>query len=475
MTRFLTLGLLISTALTFDSHAAERPTNILLIVADDLGYGELGCQGNTQIPTPHIDSLAAGGARCTQAYVTAPNCSPSRAGLFTGRTPTRFGYEFNPIGARNDDLGTGLPTRQPTLAEHLHAAGYATGLIGKWHLGGAADFHPLRRGFDEFFGFLHEGHYYVPPPWPGVTTMLRRQRLLGADIGVERFQPTPSLVYSSHMRTDEPAYDANNPLQRGGTPIVEPEYLTDAFTREATDFIARHRLTPFFLCLTYNAVHSPLQAKTSTLEKFAHINDIQRRIFAAMLSDLDNSVGGVLAELEKHQLRENTLTFFLSDNGGPTRELTSSNQPLRDGKGSMYEGGLRVPFIVRWPEQIPRGIVCDQVVSSLDIFATVAAATATTLPPDAEGFDLLPLLTHPTRESQHKQLYWRQGHRAALRRGPWKIVSPNRQGSKRQWELYNIETDVSESKNLAAQFPQQLSELVQAWEQLDSQMAEPLF
>ncbi len=454
-------------------QAGDLP-NIVLLIADDLGYGELGCQGNPQIPTPHIDALASSGVRCTQAYVTAPNCSPSRAGLFTGRTPTRFGYEFNPIGARNDDPGTGLPKSQSTLAEHLHRAGYTTGLVGKWHLGGTPDTHPQRRGFDEFFGFLHEGHFYVPPPWAGVTTMLRR-RGLPAGTGESRFQVSPSLIYSSHMGHDEPPYDANNPILRGGQPTAEPEYLTDAITREARDFIQRNRRAPFFLCVAYNAVHSPLQAKSKTLAQFAHIEDVHRRIFAGMLSDLDTSVGAIVGALETQQLADRTLIIFLSDNGGPTRELTSSNLPLRDGKGSMYEGGLRVPMLLKWPRRLQAGQVCDEIVSSLDIFTTVAAITGTRAPESAEGQNLIPLLTEPGAQSSHEVLFWRQGKRAALRSGAWKIVAPRSRAPERKWELYHIERDISESTDLAGQEPDKLRELRSQWELLDRQMADPLF
>ena len=208
---------------------AKQP-NIIVLVADDLGYGELGCQGNPQIPTPNIDSIASRGVRFTQAYVAAPNCSPSRAGFMTGRIPTRFGYEVNPIGAGNEVPGTGLPASETTMAEALHDLGYTTGLIGKWHLGGAAEYHPHRHGFDEFFGVTHEGHYFVPPPWKGVTTMLRRRTLPGNQKG--RWVGG-NLIYTTHMGHNEPDYDANNPIVRGGQPVHETNYLTDAFTREA--------------------------------------------------------------------------------------------------------------------------------------------------------------------------------------------------------------------------------------------------
>lgn len=464
------------------TDSSELP-NIVLLVADDLGYGELTYSdrgpgplqfpGNAQIPTPHIDDLARSGVVCTQAYVTAPNCSPSRAGFLTGRTPTRFGYEFNPIGARNEDSGTGIPAAQTTLAELLREVGYTTGLIGKWHLGGAADYHPLRHGFDEFFGFLHEGHYFAPAPWPGITSFLRRRHLpVGSQ---ERYTATERLIYSAHMGHDEPPYDANNPILRGGQPVEEVAYLTDAFTREATSFITRHRETPFFLCLTYNAVHSPLQAKDETLAGLGHIEDIHRRIFAGMLSDLDHSVGAVMGALDELELREKTLVFFLSDNGGPTRELTSSNLPLRDGKGSMYEGGIRIPFIVSWPTQIPTGQACHAVVSSMDILATAAAASGAQVPEYAEGQDLLPLLNDPMAQSRHKTLYWRQGKRAALRHGNWKIVSPGLHAQQRIWELYDMGSDISERENLASKNPSTRDELQRIWEELDRQMAEPLF
>jgi arylsulfatase A-like enzyme len=459
--------------------AAAGQPNIVLFIADDLGYGELGCQGNPEIPTPNIDALAASGVRCTQAYVTAPNCSPSRAGLFTGRIPMRFGYEFNPIGARNEDAGIGLPPAEVTLAECLHDAGYTTGLIGKWHLGGTADFHPQRHGFDEFFGFMHEGHYFAPPPWTGTTLMLRKRGLPtsaaagGDDSAPKRYRVSESLFYSSHMGHNEPDYDANNPIIRGGQPMVEEEYLTDAFAREAVSFIDRYQRTPFFLCVTFNAVHSPLQAKSTTLSRFENIEDIHRRIFAAMLSDLDQAIGRVMESLEQNEIREHTLVIFLSDNGGPTKELTSSNLPLRDGKSSMYEGGLRVPFIVNWPDVLPSGEVCTEIISSMDIFPTAVLAAGGSVPDQVEGVNMLPVLQDRSAKSEHQRLFWRQGGRAALRNSAWKIVSPNRKSNVRNWELYNIDSDIGESRDLAEEYPQKLDELKKQWEALDSEMARP--
>ena len=195
----------------------------------------------------------------TQGYVTAAYCSASRAGLLTGRYQTRFGYEFNPIGAQNEDPAAGLPTSERTLADVLVNAGYVTGLIGKWHLGGTAKYHPIRRGFDEFFGFMHEGHYFVPPPYRQATTWLRRKVLPGGGMG--RWTSTDGRsIFSTHMGYTEPDYDADNPIYRAGQPVDEQNYLTDAFTREAVDFIDRNADRPFFLYLAYNAVHSPALA-----------------------------------------------------------------------------------------------------------------------------------------------------------------------------------------------------------------------
>ncbi len=470
-------------AITLASLAAERGVlgadtprqpNIVVILADDLGYGELGCQGNREIPTPHIDSIAAEGVRFTAGYVTGPNCSPSRAGLLTGRYGTRFGHEFNPIGAKNEDPAFGLPLGETTLADVLRDAGYVTGAVGKWHLGGTAKYDPHRRGFDSFFGFLHEGHYYVPQPWPDVTTMLRRRTLPGGGLGRRAFG---DVVYSTHMGYYEPEYDANNPLLRDGQPEAEAAYLTDAFTREAVAFIDRQRDKPFFLYLAYNAVHSPLQGANAYLKKFASIDDIHRRIFAAMLSNLDDGVGAILGKLRSAGLENDTLVFFLSDNGGPTRELTSSNKPLRGEKGSVYEGGLRVPFVVRWPGRLPPGARYDLPVSSTDIFAT-AAAVAGAAPNNGrklDGVNLMPYLSGESSGRPHETLYWRQGLNTAVRVGDWELLRHGRGSTNVPWELYDLVGDIGEEHNRIAAEPQRREALLRVWEKLDGEMVEPAF
>lgn len=475
MCRLISYLLITVTSLAFASlgQAADQP-NIIVLLADDLGYGELSCQGNPEIPTPHIDSIAANGVRFTDGYVTGPNCSPSRAGFMSGRIPTRFGYENNPIGPRNEDPAIGFPASEVTIAETLQDEGYVTGIIGKWHLGGTAAYHPFRHGFEEFFGFTHEGHYFVPPPWNGVTTMLRRKTIPGGGEG--RWIGKKKLIYHT-WPSNEPDYDANNPIVRGGQPIEEHEYFTDAITREAVDFIDRHDDKPFFLYVPYNAVHSPLQGADAYMRKFAHIEDIQRRIFAAMLANMDDSVGDILNQLRKSGLEENTIVFFLSDNGGPTKELTSSNLPLRAGKGAMHEGGLRVPFMVQWKGTIPAGKVYDKPVTSLDIYATAAANAKAVAPKNIEGVDLVPYLTGIISGRPHETLFWRQGGKAGLRHGDWKLV---RMGGRKnvgnaKWELYDLSNDLSEENNLAKKNPERLAELVEIWETMNGEMQNPMF
>lgn len=473
--RALLTGILVAvlSGFAFGGGGVKRVSdmpNVIILLADDLGYGELGCQGNGQIPTPNIDSIAKAGVRFTSGYVTAPNCSPSRAGLITGRYGTRFGHEFNPTGTRNSNPKTGLPSGQKTLGYHLQKAGYVTGVFGKWHLGATTQYHPYRRGFDEFFGFLHEGHYFVPEPWEGVSTWLRRETLPGGGKGRRTFG---KVTYSTHMKYSEPEYDADNPILRGSQPVNEKEYFTDALTREAVDFIGRHSEKPFFLFLAYNAVHSPLQGADKYMEKFEHIEDIQRRIFAAMLANLDDSVGAVMSKLREEGLEKDTMVYFISDNGGPTEELTSSNLPLKGGKGQMYEGGIRVPFMVQWPGNIPKGKVYDRPVITTDIFATTFAAAQVSIPKGKkyDSVNILPYINGEKTGDPHDTLYWRQGVKSALRKGDMKIVR-SRKGT---WELYDLSKDISENNNLANKQPEILKKLVEEWNKLNGEMVKAAF
>ncbi len=430
------------------AKGARRP-NLVLMLADDLGYGELGCQGNPEIPTPHIDSLARRGVRFTNAYVTAPFCSPSRAGLLTGRLQTRFGHELNPVGKQNLLPQAGLPASETTMAAHLKRAGYRTALIGKWHLGGTAPDHPLRRGFDEFFGFLHEGHFYKPD---------------GAADTVSRLRPK------------EPPYDQDNPLLRGFDAVREDAYLTRALAREACGFLDRAARDPFFLYLPFNSVHSPMQAETADLARFAQIADPHRRIFAAMLGTLDDAVGAVLAKLREKRLERDTLVVFLSDNGGPTAELTSQNTPLRGQKGQLYEGGIRVPFVLQYPAAVPGGRVLDAPLSSLDLLPTLlAAAGARQDGPKLDGVNLLPWLRGKQKSLPERALYWRYDKSGALRRGDWKIVRQRRrQDPELPWSLFHLGRDPGETRDLAPSEPGRVAEMVREWSALDREMIPPL-
>ena len=463
---WLFLVALISRAFIGDSAAdaqtvdrQSRRPNIVLIVVDDLGYGEPGCYGGREVPTPNIDALASSGVRFTSGYVTAPFCAASRAALLSGLYQTRFGFEFNPIGAKNAAPGVGLPIQVLTIANRMRDAGYATGLVGKWHLGGTAPFHPQRRGFDEFFGFLHEGHYYVQPPWSGTTTWLRRKAL--PDGGRGRWTSSDGrILWSTHLGTNEPEYDADNPLLRGSQPVDESSYLTSAFTREACDFISRHKQQPFFLYLAFNAVHSPMQAMESYLERMEHIKDMHRRIFAAMLAQLDDGIGQVLGRLRDDGLAENTLVVFMSDNGGPTKELTSSNLPLRGGKGELYEGGIRVPMLLAGPSVAGAGREVAAPINSLDIAATLLDAAGIHLPADQlDGSSLAPLLRGDDWQPA-EALYWRVGKKKAIRAGRWKMI---RDGDA-AWQLFNLDDDLGETRDLSSSKVETIRQMERLWE-----------
>jgi arylsulfatase A-like enzyme len=420
-------GLIACTGFT---RADSKRPNILVIVADDLGYGELTCQGNPQIPTPHVDSLAKNGVRFTSGYVSGPYCSPTRAGLMTGRYQQRFGHEFNPGPAEAAVENFGLSLKEVTLAERLKSAGYATGMFGKWHLGYKPQFHPLKRGFEEYYGFLAGAHPYL---------------------------------------TIGPA-NGNNPILRGTTPVKEIDYTTDAFGREAAAYIEKHKDQPWFVYLPFNAVHAPLQTLPKYRDRFASIADDKRRTFAAMLSAMDDNIGLVLAKLREHKLEENTLIFFFSDNGGPTAQITSKNDPLRGHKAQVWEGGIRIPFIVQWNGRIPGGKVDDRPVIQLDIHPTALAAAGVEVPNNAklDGLNLLPYLTGEKNEPPHAALFWRFGKQRAVRAGDWKLTDMG-DGA----QLFNVTKDIGEKENLAAKEPEKLKQLEAAYKGWNAGNVEP--
>jgi arylsulfatase A-like enzyme len=413
------------------SAAAKRKPNILIIVSDDQGYAEMSCQGG-DIHTPNMDSIAKSGVRFTSGYVSCPVCSPTRAGLLTGRYQQRFGHEFNPGPPDRAEPHFGLPVKEKTIADVLKSAGYATGMVGKWHLGLKPEFHPMRRGFDEFFGFLHGAHSYV-----------------------------------------DARADSHNPIMRGTNAVDAEEYLTDAFTREAVAFIDRHQKEPFFLYLTYNAVHTPLQSPQKYLDRVKNIQSEKRRTYAAMLVALDDGVGAVLRKLREAGIDKETLLFFVSDNGGPTAQTTSRNDPLRGFKGQVWEGGIRVPFMVQWPDRIPAGKVYDQPVIALDILSTAVAAAGGKLPENTktDGVNLLPYLTGEKKSPPHESLFWRYGGQSAMRRGDWKLVMIDDKPP----QLFDLAGDNGEQIDLAGEKPDVLKQLKAAYDQWNSQLAEPLW
>ena len=423
----------------FAGNLADPPCrpNIVLIVGDDMGYADIGVHGCKEIPTPHLDSLAKNGVRCTNGYVSGPYCSPTRAGLMTGRYQQRFGHEFNPGPPGTDDSDRkGLSLKETTLADRLKQAGYATGMVGKWHLGSAPEFHPMQRGFDEYFGFLGGALTYMP------GTRGSEQVLSGTE------------------------------------PANEKEYLTDAFGREAVAFVDRHKAEPFFLYLTFNAVHSPMEATDKYLTRFGEIADPKRRAYCAMMSAMDDAIGGLLAKLRDEKIEEDTLIFFVSDNGGPTASNTGINTPLRGYKATTWEGGVRVPFLVQWKGKLPAGKVYDQPVIQIDFVPTVLAAAGSPVGADAklDGVNLLPYLAGESKDAPHKALFWRFGQQTAVRMGDWKLVTARNVDSKTSSNnlrsaptigpaLYNLSDDIGEQNDVAQANPEKVAELQAAWDE----------
>jgi arylsulfatase A-like enzyme len=444
----LLLFKLIALVLLFGSAVAPaaeaKKPNILVIVADDLGYGELSIQGNPQIPTPNIDSLAKSGIRFTSGYVSGPYCSPTRAGLMTGRYQQRFGHEFNPGPTQESSTVFGLSLKETTLGNRLKDAGYVTGWFGKSHLGYLPQFHPLKRGFDEYFGFLGGAHDYL-----------------------------------------DAASDSHNPILRGTNVVNNIGYTTDAFGREAIKFIEKHHAEPWFVYLAFNAVHAPLESIEKYLSRFPNIEERKRHTFAAMLSAMDDAVGAVVAKVRQYGQEENTLIFFISDNGGPTAQTTSGNGPLRGFKAQTWEGGIRIPYIIQWKGHLPAGKVDDRPVIQLDIFPTALAAAGVSIRPEwkLDGVNLLPYVTGSRTDPPHSALYWRFGGQMAIRQGDWKLVKApglaagaralSGKASTDDAELYNLARDIGEKTNLAMKEPAKVKELAKAWSAWNAELVEP--
>lgn len=436
---------------------APRP-NVIVIMADDLGYADVSSYGVNRIPTPNIDRIGAEGVKFTDGYVTAPVCSPSRAGLQTGRYQTRFGFEFNNgPAARDIDQNLGLPVDEITIASALKDLGYSTGLVGKWHLGANDAYYPTNRGYDEFVGLLPGATSHIRKDAPGIQIFVRNEegnRLLSRNANTQ--------IVEGPQRTV-----VNN----------EDEYLTDYFGRRATDFIQRRSpaSAPYFLYLTPTTPHDPLMVTAKYYDRFPHIADKQNRIYAAMVSSLDDMVGEVLNAVDASGESDNTLIYFLSDNGCAAYYPGMCEcAPLRGGKLTQYEGGVRVPMMVRWPAKFKGGQINREIVSSLDIFPTVIAAAGGALPADRvyDGVDLAPYLTGAKQGSPHEMLAWRRAPLASIRLGDWKMWKSL---DGKYTLVFNLKDDPNETTNLAQSHPDKLKELEDAYAQWASDMVDPLW
>lgn len=428
----IVIVLSVLSALSFNQQSSMRENNsdkpnILLILADDAGYADFGFMGSKDMLTPNIDLLAAQGVVFTDAHVTATVCSPSRAGLITGRYQERFGHECN-----IPPYGLGMDTTEVTLANVLKDAGYATAIFGKWHLGLSPPYHPCNRGFDEFFGFLAGSRYYFP--------------------------------YKDTMKVAKERLILHN-WERAGF----DGYLTDVLGEKAIKFIDENKKQPFFIFLSFNAVHTPMQAKDEDLKKF---EGHARQKLAAMTWSLDEAIGNVFNKLEVEGLMDNTLIFFLSDNGGATNNQ-SSNIPLKGFKGNNFEGGHRVPFIVMWNNKIKGNEKFEGLTSSLDVFATCmqAAGIKKSLSKPLDGVSLLPYLTEEKEGNPHQKIFWRKNFADASRDGDYKLIGLKNFG----YRMYNLSNDLGESKDIQDVQQAQYKKMQFDLEQWEEQMNDPLW
>ena len=459
--RLLYLLLLCTTA-----FAATKP-NVIVIISDDHGWADASFQklpASRDVRTPHLDRLFASGMRFTQGYVASSTCGPSRSSLMTGRTSSRFGLEDNQPGTPLE----GPPASDILIPRILKPAGYHTGAIGKWHLGEAPDRVPAARGFDEFFGFLGGGHDY-----------------------------------------------SKGKLMRGTQEVDLKGYITDALADGAADFITRNQDKPFFLYVAFNAPHSPMQAPQRLIERMvAHQPafrpayermkqktgagalpnfevrpfkgknvdmEIMRLVYCAMVAGLDDGVGRILDTLEKTKLRENTLIFFLADNGAALarpNDLGGVNRPLRSGKGSVFDGGVRVLFGASWPGVLPQGRDYDGVLSSVDIFTTTAALAGASIPADRviDGVDLMPFLTGKKTGDPHDEFFFRRFDRKswALRAGEFKWVVAPKEGIGADGALFRIGGDIGEERDVSAEFPEKKKQLIATYERLTAGLPRPV-
>lgn len=416
---------------TVGQSAEPAKPNIILILADDLGYGDIGAYGCRDINTPNLDQLAESGIRLTDGYVSMPFCGPSRAGLMTGRYQQRSGFWKNPP-IQPESRFIGLDIEEETLGDVFTRAGYRTAAFGKWHLGASEFFHPNNRGFSEFYGFLGGGHHYFPIEYSKIMENWANKR-----------NPPVSELYGYVT-----------PLEINGIDLPPQEgYLTDLLTKQTISFVKQARQSPFFIYLAYNAPHVPLEAPVEYLDKYKHIGNENRRKYAAMVDNLDWNVGQLLATLDELGLRKNTLVVFLSDNGGPTHS-GADNGPLRGQKGQVTEGGVRVPFIFNWPNRIPSGKEINVPISSLDLLPTFAAlAGVEPAGKPLDGVNILPWLHGDAEGIPHECFFWENTdvHQMGMREGDLKLF---RLRENESWKLFNLAADIGEKNDLSGKMPE---------------------
>ena len=430
--------------------------NVIVILVDDLGYADLGFTGSNEISTPNIDGLAENGVVFTDGYVSYAVCSPSRAGLVTGRYQDTFGYGLNALYTPKDP-NMGLPLSEFTIADLFKTKNYKTLAVGKWHLGAHESLRPLNRGFDEFFGFLTGGHQYFPEQW--------------------------NLADETEVKCNFCAYRTK--LLRNEERIDEKDYLTDALSRETVSFIERSSNSPFFIYLAYNAPHGPLQATEKYLKRYSHIKDKRRKTYAAMVSSIDDGVGDIVSALKEKNIYNNTIIYFLSDNGG-AKSNTSNNAPLNSHKGTLYEGGIRIPFVMQWPDEIKGGAIFTKPIISLDIFATSKAI----INPDLElknkihGKDLLPFIKGFDNGYPHEYLYWRNnGHQPYIENGvraryiTHAVRSKNYKMFIRRGDsmLFDLNSDIGEKNNIIEKNRPLFNELVKKSVEWNKTLMDPIF
>jgi len=467
-----------------DSIKKNRP-NILLITADDLSVADVSVYKEGTVKTPHIEKLGSEGVVFENAYVTSPICSPSRAAIFTGRYPQRYGFHFQMhdryLKNRLEYIGfkyfmdsypwiakwmpavpdedaiekQGLPPTEISLAELLKKYGYRTGLVGKWHLGSAENNTPCAFGFDTQYGFMASHSLYVPEGTSGII-----------DQKIEN-DWTDQFIWAGQRNGPHAIYKNCEKVEENG-------YLTDRITEESMAFINANKENPFFLWVSYNAPHTPLQAPESYVEKHKHITDPIRRVHVAMINSLDDAIGKLLSHLDALGLDENTIIFFLSDNGGAEYNLTTDNGPYFGGKTTDFEGGLKVPMIIKWKNHLQAGFRYAPMVSSMDVFATSSAAAGAEIYPEKpiDGTNLTPFLTDSTTGYPHDYLFWQRGFSKALRTNKWKFILNEEAGDTL---LYDLSSDPYEINDLSASHIMVRQELTEAHRKWSEKNNSPLW